>query len=204
MSDTNLKVTDRRMFTADGELREEYQKRQEDSVKEHRPASQPGPARPSRPGESRPSRPGESRPSRPGESRPSQPGASQPPLVQPPAPGPEKSGQIAPAAPPPSAPATNQPPGMQRAEARPDADEPGAPGFLDLIGLLAEPASIYLREASGADPQTAVQSLELARLHIDLLIVLQDKTRGNLSASEAAMLEDVVYQLRSGYVGLRG
>ncbi len=188
MSDTNLKVTDRRMFTADGELREEYQKRQEDSVKEHRPASQPG----------------ESRPSRPGESRPSQPGASQPPLVQPPAPGPEKSGQIAPAAPPPSAPATNQPPGMQRAEARPDADEPGAPGFLDLIGLLAEPASIYLREASGADPQTAVQSLELARLHIDLLIVLQDKTRGNLSASEAAMLEDVVYQLRSGYVGLRG
>ncbi len=83
------------------------------------------------------------------------------------------------------------------------ADRPGAPAFFDLVGLLAEPASIYLREARTADPQTAAQSLELARLHVEILIILRDKTRGNLSPEEQAMLEDVLFQLRSGFVGLR-
>ena len=85
-------------------------------------------------------------------------------------------------------------------------DEPeasGGPGFMDLLGLLAEPAMVYLRQAHGADPQTAMQSLELARLHIDLLAVLRAKTAGNLSDSEQTMLEDVTRQLRSGYVGLQ-
>ncbi len=74
---------------------------------------------------------------------------------------------------------------------------------MDLVGLLAEPAMIYLRQVQGADPQTATQNLELARLHIDLLAVLRTKTEGNLSPSEQSMLEDVTRQLRSGYIGLR-
>ena len=72
------------------------------------------------------------------------------------------------------------------------------------MGLLAEPVSMYLREAQAAGPGAAAQSLELARLHIDLLGVLQEKTQGNLSSEEKAMLDDVVFRLRGGYVGLRG
>jgi hypothetical protein len=59
-----------------------------------------------------------------------------------------------------------------------------------------------MRESRSAPPQQAAKSLSLARLHIDLLIVLQEKTQGNLASEEQAMLDDVVYQLRSGFVGL--
>ncbi len=158
MSDKSLKVTDRRMFTPDGRLREEYRDLEEKSAPsttESRPAARPGSDR----------------------SVVAVPGLS-----------------------------ADRPLAARAADQIPDGSPPeaqDAPGFLDLVGLLAEPAMIYLRQARGADPQTAAQSLELARLHIDLLAVLRAKTEGNLSSSEQAMLEDVTHQLRSGYIGLR-
>ncbi len=161
MSDSSLKVTDRRMFTPDGELREEYRNLEETSV--------PSTAASPRPAETRPAAP-------PPDAAPKDRSADQPLAARP----------------------QDQPPGS----APPEAQD--APGFLDLVGLLAEPAMIYLRQAHGADPQTAAQNLELARLHIDLLAVLRTKTEGNLSPSEQAMLDDVAHQLRSGYIGLRG
>ncbi len=157
MSDKSVKVTDRRMFTLDGELRAEYRDLE---LKSASGSAEPGPSA------SRPAAP-------PPAAAPARPPADQPPADQP---------------------LGSEPPG----------GAPGAPGFFDLVGLLAEPATIYLREAHSTDPQTAAQSLELARLHIDLLSVLRAKTEGNLSPSEKAMLEDVIYQLRSGFVGLRG
>lgn len=128
--------------------------------------------------------------------------SSPPPSPEPPSPEP------APREPAPPIAATSQaaaePP--PAAEGYPDRGTTGGPGFLDLIGLLAEPASLYLREAGAAGAGTlaanarADQSLELARLHIDLLSVLQEKTAGNLGAQEKAMLGDVVYRLQMGYV----
>ena len=44
----------------------------------------------------------------------------------------------------------------------------------------------------------------MARLHIDLLDVLRQKSAGNLTAQEAAVLEDVLYRLRLRYVQKRG
>jgi len=110
----------------------------------------------------------------------------------------------------PAAPLTAPPaaPSPPPAAGYPDRGEAGGPGLVDLIGLLAEPASLYLREAGAAGHGTlaanskAEQSLELARLHIDLLSVLQEKTAGNLGAREKAMLDDVVYRLQLGYVEL--
>ena len=156
MSERALKVTDRRMFTPDGELREEYRDLEEAPA----PAVDPAPVETPRAASPVPA-PG----SEPQAAQPAAPPAQRPPAPEAPA---------------------------------------GTPGFQDLVGLLAEPAMIYLREAHAADPQTASQSLELARLHIDLLGTLKSKTSGNLSPAEAAMLEDVIYQLRSGYVGLGG
>ena len=48
------------------------------------------------------------------------------------------------------------------------------------------------------DPMTgkAVYHPELARHHIDTLAVLQEKTKGNLSAEEEEMLENFLHQLR--------
>ena len=152
MSDKSLKVTDRRMFTPDGELREEFRDL------EGTPASTESQT--------------------------------------------ESRAAAAPAGPP-----VDRPPAGRISDPTPESappDSPDAPSFFDLVGLLAEPATIYHREAHGADPQTAAQSLELARMHIDLLTVLRTKTAGNLSPEEQAMLDDVVFQLRSGFVGMRG
>ncbi len=44
--------------------------------------------------------------------------------------------------------------------------------------------------------------LEAARETLDMLGLLEEKTRGNLTPSEKAFLEDVLYQLRVSYVAL--
>jgi len=44
--------------------------------------------------------------------------------------------------------------------------------------------------------------LEAARETLDMLDLLEEKTRGNLTPSEQAFLEDVLYQLRVSYVAL--
>ena len=145
------------MFTADGELREEFRERV---------ASPPADAGPP-----------------PAEPRPTDPPPADPRRIEGSPDGGPTAGPLDPGP--------------------PAETDPGAPGFFDLVSLLAEPAGVYLRQASAADPQTAAQSLELARLHIDLLVLLRTKTEGNLSPAEKEALDDVIYQLRAGYVGLR-
>ena len=53
-----------------------------------------------------------------------------------------------------------------------------------------------------ADPRTGqrVQHLELARHHIDMLTLLEEKTKGNLSEEESKMLSSSTYELRSRYI----
>ena len=68
---------------------------------------------------------------------------------------------------------------------------------------MAEPVPIYLGDARLPDGQVATD-LEMARLHIDLLDVLRQKTAGNLDPQERAFLEDLLYRLRVRYVQKRG
>lgn len=158
--DKEIKVTDKRMFTPEGELREEYRFLNEKSTAtmaataaDAEPA--PEPARPE--------------PPRPEPSRPEPRRAAGYPEPM------EGSGLDLPGAP------------------------QGGPGFLDLAAMLAEPAAIYLGDAPLPDGQWA-ENLEMARLHIDLLDVLRQKTAGNLTAQESAILEDLIYRLRVRYV----
>lgn len=79
-------------------------------------------------------------------------------------------------------------------------DEPPAVmgvDFRHLVDFLAQQAAIVLQGAEGipANPKQA-------RLFIDLLDVLQDKTKNNLTAEEEALLRDVLFQLRTAYVNL--
>lgn len=48
-----------------------------------------------------------------------------------------------------------------------------------------------------------VEDLDMARYKIDLLSMLQDKTEGNRSPEESRLLDDVLYQLRMGYLQKR-
>ena len=83
-----------------------------------------------------------------------------------------------------------------------DSDH-GAPGFLELVALLAEPTALYLGDVPMPDGKSA-QDLSLARYHIDLLEVVRQKSEGNLSSDEAAFLSDVLYRLRMRYVQKKG
>ena len=54
------------------------------------------------------------------------------------------------------------------------------------------------------DPQSGKvdKDKELARFNIDLLVVLQNKTKGNLSSDEAKFLENLVSDLQMKFVSV--
>lgn len=100
-------------------------------------------------------------------------------------------------------------------EAKKAAVKPGEPGgtgsgrggremppadFTSLVGTLVTQALLYM--GGFPDPQTgrAIVSLDYARFHIDLLTVLEQKTKGNLSPEEASDLSQALYELRMRYI----
>jgi hypothetical protein len=54
------------------------------------------------------------------------------------------------------------------------------------------------------DPQTKqrYRDLALAKHHIDMLVVLEEKTKGNLSEEEKRLLDQALYEVRMQYVRL--
>jgi hypothetical protein len=152
-----IKVTDKRMFTPDGELREEYRFLAEKSTAA--PGVEAAPEAP--------------------ESEP------------------------APASPLPATPvipevASQSVPGFEP-DFDMDSEMAEGPQFYDLVSMLAEPIPLYLGDMDLPNGQT-VENLDMARVHIYLLDVLRQKTTGNLTAQEAAFLEDLLYRARVRYV----
>lgn len=74
--------------------------------------------------------------------------------------------------------------------------------FDDLVGLLASQAMSYM--GYFPDPKTgkAMVALDYAKIHIDMLGVLEEKTRNNLSADEKESLDKTLAQLREDFVHL--
>lgn len=68
-----------------------------------------------------------------------------------------------------------------------------------IIGLSAQ-ALAHLGEMPDPMYQSIRVDLEAARQVIDILGLLQDKTKGNLDSAEAPLLESVLYDLRMKYV----
>lgn len=76
----------------------------------------------------------------------------------------------------------------------PDAD------FSGLINLLAMQAMVGLGGIAGPEGQQIPPNVELAKHHIDLLDVLDAKTKGNLDPQEKRLLDTTLHQLRLAYV----
>ena len=72
--------------------------------------------------------------------------------------------------------------------------------FLGYISGLVMAASMYLGDQK--DPMTGLTSVNLtsAGHAIDVLAMLQEKTRGNLTEDETRYLEGALYELRMKYV----
>ena len=80
-----------------------------------------------------------------------------------------------------------------------DADLP-AIDFSTFVLSLSHSALVHLGDAD--DPTTGLRErdLSMARQTIDLLGLLQEKTRGNLDGGEERVLEQVVTDLRLRFV----
>ncbi len=87
-----------------------------------------------------------------------------------------------------------------KAGERARAAEPPKADVKALIGMLASQAVMYL--GALADPKSGrvVVDLNGAQFCIDLLQVLEDKTKGNLTDEEAEELRQVNTELRSRFV----
>ncbi len=72
--------------------------------------------------------------------------------------------------------------------------------FLGYISGLVMAAAVYLGDQK--DPMTGLQAVNLtsAGHAIDVLTMLQEKTRGNLSDDEERFLDGALYELRMKYV----
>ncbi|GJQ27618.1 MAG: hypothetical protein HBSAPP02_26500 [Phycisphaerae bacterium] len=75
-----------------------------------------------------------------------------------------------------------------------------AGGFAGLVQLLAMQALVGLGGFAGPGGQEIPPNLELAKMHIDMLDLLEQKTKGNLTPDEKAMLDTTLHQLRIAYV----
>lgn len=168
MSDREIKVTDKRMFTPDGELREDF--RHLETPRQQAPdAGDPAAADAGRRDEGGERAASTAVPETAEREPAAEPSADAGPTLEIP----------------------GTPPGL------------GAPSFVDLVHVLAEPIAIYLGDVELPDGGSA-ENLEMARVHIDLLDVLRQRTAGNLSSQEAGYLEELLYQFRMRYVQKRG
>ncbi len=84
----------------------------------------------------------------------------------------------------------------------PEADIPLPPAsFSFLVTSLATQALATMGQVPGEDGKPIVQ-LKHAKHFIDTLAMLEEKTKGNLTPDEAAMLENVIHELRLIFVAV--
>jgi hypothetical protein len=85
-----------------------------------------------------------------------------------------------------------------------DESQPGggppAPNFLELINLLAMQAAVGLGGYRGPDGETSPPNPAAAKHFIDLLEVLEVKTKGNLSDEESKTLNAITHEIKMAYV----
>ena len=76
-------------------------------------------------------------------------------------------------------------------------------GFETLVSYLSTTAMFQLGLVAGPSGERIPADMPNAERTIDLLEVLQEKTQGNLTASESRLLEDVLYELRMSFVEMQ-
>jgi len=78
----------------------------------------------------------------------------------------------------------------------------GVPRFLDLVQSLQMGAMAGLGMLQGPDGKRPPVDLPAAKDAIDLLGILQEKTKGNLAKDEEEVLREGLYHLRMGYMAM--
>lgn len=94
--------------------------------------------------------------------------------------------------------------GQGRGQASPGggAEELPTVDFATFVLSLSHSALMHLGDAPNPETDKIARDLPLARQTIDLLVLLEDKTKGNLSGDEERLLHQVLDDLRARYAEL--
>jgi uncharacterized protein DUF1844 len=92
-------------------------------------------------------------------------------------------------------------PERQRSEPRTGTHRDLPPAdFTMLVNMLVTNAMVFLGQMPAPGSQQYMRNLPQAQHMIDLLMVLREKTRGNLAPDEEQMMQDLLPQLQMAYV----
>lgn len=82
------------------------------------------------------------------------------------------------------------------------ADDDALPGvdFSTFVLSLSHSVLMHLGQAPHPETGSLEKTLPLARQTIDLLAMLEEKTKGNLSGDEERLLAQILFDLRIRYV----
>ncbi len=81
-----------------------------------------------------------------------------------------------------------------------DAPHPPHVDFGTFVLSLGSSALVHLGEIQHPDSTDAKENLLLARQTIDILAMLEEKTKGNLTEGESSFLRDLLADLRLKFV----
>src|SRR3954464_13060969 len=72
--------------------------------------------------------------------------------------------------------------------------------FIEFVMMHAQNAALFLGQIPNPQTGKGEVNLELARMFIDQLVMIQEKTRGNLTQEEATVLRNAVSNLQMVFV----
>src|SRR6476620_10907080 len=72
--------------------------------------------------------------------------------------------------------------------------------FVEFVMMHAQNAALFLGQIPNPQTGEGEVNLDLARLFIDQLSMIQEKTRGNLSTEEATVLRNTLTNLQMAFV----
>ncbi len=72
--------------------------------------------------------------------------------------------------------------------------------FIEFVMMQAQNAALFLGQIPNPQTGQGEVNLELAKMFIDQLAMIQEKTRGNLSNEEAAVLRNTLGNLQMAFV----
>jgi hypothetical protein len=90
------------------------------------------------------------------------------------------------------------------ANSKPDAHADPLPrvDFATFVLSLSHSAIVHLGEVPNPETGSVEANLPLARQTIDLIAMLEEKTRGNLAGDEERLIGQILFDLRMRYVEL--
>jgi hypothetical protein len=74
--------------------------------------------------------------------------------------------------------------------------------FIEFVIMQAQHAALFLGQIPNPQSGKPEVNLEMAKMFIDQLAMIQEKTRGNLSSEEGAVLRNTLASLQLAYVEL--